>query len=67
MADSAPATVLLNRTGELAVPVRLASSGFVVDALLLLVAGAFWSRQSRHCQSSRHEGWLTAEEPAGSD
>jgi len=49
-----PSTVLLDRTGELAVPAWLAWGSPMVGALLLTAAYWFWSRQSRHYTSSGH-------------
>jgi len=49
-----PSTVLLDRTGELAVPAWLAWGSPVVGGVLLAGAYLFWSRQSRHYKSSGH-------------
>lgn len=49
-----PSTVLLGRTGELAVPVWLAWGSPVVGGLLLTSALLFWNRQSRYYTSSGH-------------
>jgi ABC-2 type transport system permease protein len=49
-----PATVLLGRTGELAVPPALAYLAPVVGAALFALAYSFWSSQLRHYQSAGH-------------
>jgi len=49
-----PSTVLMDRTGELAVPTWLAWGSPLVGGLLLTAAYLFWTRQSRHYTSSGH-------------
>jgi ABC-2 type transport system permease protein len=49
-----PATVLLGRTDELAVPGWLAALSPAVGLLLLLAAYAFWRSQIRHYASTGH-------------
>jgi ABC-2 type transport system permease protein len=49
-----PSTVLMDRTGELAVPVWLAWGSPMVGGVLLAVAYLFWTWQSRYYKSSGH-------------
>lgn len=49
-----PATVLLNRAGELAVPAWLAWCSPLIGAPLFALAYLFWTHQSRHYSSSGH-------------
>ncbi|GFJ96330.1 hypothetical protein Prum_099720 [Phytohabitans rumicis] len=49
-----PAAVLLNRTGELAVPAWLAWASPAVGGLLTFLAYRFWRWQSRYYTSSGH-------------
>jgi ABC-2 type transport system permease protein len=49
-----PASVLLDRTGELAVPAWVAYSSPLVGAMLFTIAYLFWSRQTSHYTSSGH-------------
>lgn len=49
-----PASVLLDRTGELHVPAWLALASPAVGAVLLAGAGVIWSRQLRGYQSAGH-------------
>lgn len=49
-----PSTVLLHRTGELAVPVWLAYVAPAIGGLLMFLAYRFWIAQSRHYSSSGH-------------
>jgi ABC-2 type transport system permease protein len=49
-----PASVLLNRTGELTVPSWLAWGSPVVGGALLFLAYRFWSWQSRYYTSPGH-------------
>lgn len=49
-----PATMLLNRAEELAVPALLAWGAPAVGMVLLYTAYRFWLRQSRHYESSGH-------------
>lgn len=47
-----PASVLLNREGDLAVPLWLATAAPLVGVLLFSIAVRIWNFQSRHYQSS---------------
>lgn len=47
-----PASVLLNRTGDLAVPVWLAASSPLVGVILFVIAVRIWKIQSSHYQSA---------------
>lgn len=47
-----PATVLLNRTGDLAVPAWLAASSPLVGVILFAIAVRIWKIQSAHYQSA---------------
>lgn len=47
-----PASVLLNRTGDLSVPVWLAASSPIVGVILFTIAVRVWNRQSTNYQSS---------------
>ncbi|WP_020580048.1 ABC transporter permease [Actinopolymorpha alba] len=49
-----PASVLLDRTGELAVPSWFAYGSPLVGAALFTLAYLFWSRQTSHYTSSGH-------------